>query len=264
VWCFVTLLAAAGLSPAAVDSLTLTNARLTYGVLGAPRPNAKFLPGDDFVLSFDIQGAKVNPAGKILYAVGMEVTDSKGKVQFRQIPNDLEADAPRDGKSLPACASVHIGLDQEPGRYTVKVSVTDRVAAVTREITQSSELLPKAFGLVRLTTTSDPEGKIPTAFFQQGQTGWINFAVVGFAQDKATGQPRVSALLRVSDQAGRPALAKPSTGEINKDVPPVARALPMQFALAINRIGKFTLELTATDHLTGKSVNLTLPLTVAK
>jgi hypothetical protein len=118
--------------------------------------------------------------------------------------------------------------------------------------------------LVRLTTPRDPEGKLAAPFFQQGQTGWINFAVVGFAHDKSTGQPRVSARMRVSDQAGRSALAKPSTGEISKDVPPNARALPMQFALAINRIGKFTVELTATDHLTGQSVNVTLPLTVAK
>lgn len=262
--CFITLLAAAGLVPAAVGSLTLTNIRATYGVLGPPRPDAKLLPGDDFVLSFDIQGAQANAAGKILYAVGMEVVNKKGKVQFRQIPNELEANVPPGGGRLPACAHVQIGLDQEPGEYTVKVSVTDRVAGITRDFTRPCEILPKAFGLVRLTITNDPEGKIAAPSFQQGQTGWINFVAVGFAHNKSTGQPHVSVTMRVLDQAGHPVLARDSKGEISKDAPPNVRALPMQFALAINRPGKFTVELTATDQVAGQSVNVTLPLTVVK
>src|SRR5262249_27418805 len=153
------------------------------------RPNTQLLPGDDFVLSFDIQGAKVNASVKILYSVGMEVTDNKGKVLFRQIPNDLEADAPPRRKSLPACPSVQRGLDQEPGQSTIKVSVKDRPAGVTREITETCDILPKAFGLVRLTTPSDREAKVPTAVFRQSQPSRINFAAVGFGHEQSTGQP---------------------------------------------------------------------------
>jgi len=61
-----------------VDGLSATNIRTTYGVLGPVRRDTRFLPGDDFVLSFDIEGAKVNAAGKVLYLVGMEVTDNQG------------------------------------------------------------------------------------------------------------------------------------------------------------------------------------------
>jgi hypothetical protein len=264
VWCSFTVAALLSLIPAEPASLTVTNVRMTYGVLGPPRSDTKFLPGDDFVLSFDIDGAKVNAAGKVLYSVGMEVSDNKGKVRFRQLPNELEAAAPSGGNRLPACASVQIGLDQEPGQYTVKVSITDRVAGATREITRTCAVLPKGFGLVRLTTTSDPEAKVLAASFQQGQPGWINFAAVGFGQAKSTGQPHVSVVMRVTDEAGRSALTKPSLGEITKDVPASARALPMQFALAINRTGKFTVELTATDLVTKQSVNLSFPVTVLK
>ena len=70
--------------------------------------------------------------------------------------------------------------------------------------------------------------------------------------------------MRVADEAGRSVLAKPSTGEISKDAAANARALPMQFALEINRSGKFTVELTATDHAAGKTVTVSFPLTVAK
>jgi hypothetical protein len=260
----ITVAAVVALTLMDVDGLTATNVRTTYGILGPLRRDSRFLPGDDFVLSFDIEGAKVNAAGKVLYSIGMEVTDSQGKVRFRQIPNDLEADVSSAGKSLPTCASVQIGLDQEAGAYTVKVTVKDRVAGATREITRTCQVLPKAFGLVRLTTTSDPEGKVPTLFLQQSKPGWINFAAVGFGHAKASGLPHVSVVMRVSDEAGRSALAKPSTGEITKDVPPNARALPMQFALEINRTGKFTVELTATDHVAGQSVNVYFPVTVAK
>jgi len=261
----ITLAAVLALTPMDVDGLSATNLRTTYGVLGPVRRDTRFLPGDDFVLSFDIEGAKVNGAGKVLYSVGMEVTDNQGKVRFRQIPNDLEAAAPSasGGKGLPACASVQIGLDQDPGAYTVKVTVKDRVAGASREITRTCQILPKGFGLVRVMTTADPDGKVPTAFFEQGRRSWINFAAVGFGHAKSAGQPHVSVVMRVTDEAGRSELAKPFIGEV-KDVSPSARSLPMQFALEINRAGKFTVELTATDHVTRQSANVSFPVTVVK
>jgi hypothetical protein len=264
VWCSSILVAALGLAPAEASSLAVSNVRTTYGVLGPQRPDTKFLPGDDFVLSFDIEGATINPAGKVLYSVGMEVTDHQRKILFKQLPNDLEAKAPAAGKRIPACAKVQIGLDQEPGAYTVKVSVTDRVAGVTREFTRTCEILPRAFGLVRLTTTNDPEARLPALSFRQGQPGWINFAAVGFGRGKSTGQPHVSVVMRVLDTAGRPVLPQPSRGEVTKDVPAGARALPMQFTLAINGIGNFRAELAATDHVTGQTVSQSLPLTVTR
>jgi hypothetical protein len=36
----------------------------------------------------------------------------------------------------------------------------------------------------------------------------------------------------------------------------------MQFALEINRTGKFTVELTATDHVTGQTAQVSFPVTV--
>ncbi len=105
---------------------------------------------------------------------------------------------------------------------------------------------------------------IPALGFRQGQTGWINFAAVGFGRDKSSGLPHVRVVMRMLDQTGRSISAKLWAGEISKDVPPSARALPMQFALAINQPGKYTAELTATDQITGQSVSLSLPLNVAK
>jgi hypothetical protein len=264
VWCSITLLAAVALAPLQADRLAVTNVHATYGVLGPPRPDTKLLPGDELDLSFDIQGAKPNPAGKVLYSVGMDVTDQKGKVQFKQLPNNLEAEAPPRGRGLPACATLQIGLDQESGKYTIKVSVVDRVAGVTGEFSKTCEVLPRAFGLVRVRMTSDSEGRQPLGALRQGQTAWINFAAVGFGHNTSGGQPHVSVVMRILDAAGRPILGKPSKGEIMKDVPANARALPMQFALAVNRTGKFTVELTATDQIGKQTYNVSFPLTVGK
>src|SRR3954469_7687655 len=113
-WTTVACLVALNLTPGQSGGLALTNVRTTYGILGPPRTGDRFLPGDALVLSFDLKGAKVDAGGKVHYSVGMEVTDAKGKVQFRQLPRPLEADAPPAGQDLPAFASVQIGLDQPP------------------------------------------------------------------------------------------------------------------------------------------------------
>ena len=49
-------------------------------VVGAARPNDKFLPGDLLAISFDIEGAKADAAGKLQYSIGLEVADARGKV----------------------------------------------------------------------------------------------------------------------------------------------------------------------------------------
>src|SRR4051812_8954390 len=68
----VALVAALCLAPAEVGQLQLTNDRPTHGLLGATRSDLKFLPGDFFFLTFDIEGLQVNERGKALYTMAME------------------------------------------------------------------------------------------------------------------------------------------------------------------------------------------------
>jgi hypothetical protein len=263
-WMTVAFLAALSLVQGQTGSLKLTNVRTTYGVLGPSRPDTKFLPGDLFVLSFDIEGAKADAGGKVLYSIGMDVLDGKGKVRFRQVPRDLETTVEPGSKTLPAYASLQIGLDAQPGDYTVKLTVTDRAAKASQELTRSCQLLPKAFGIVRLTTTSDSDGQTPAPSFQAGKSGWINLIVVGFGRDAAKKQPNVNVVLRVLDEKGRPALAKPITGDVNKDIPEKTDGLPLQFVLRLKQPGKYTVELQATDKITDGTATLSFPLTVVK
>src|SRR6202011_6041401 len=119
-WSSIAFLAVMTLSPAQSGQLTLTNVRSTYGILGPTRADNKVLPGDTVVLSFDMEGAKVDANGKVLYSIGMEVDDSNGKVLYKQAPQDREALLPAGSKALPAAANMTVGLDQKPGEYTLK------------------------------------------------------------------------------------------------------------------------------------------------
>ncbi len=248
--------------PAQAGGLSLTNVRATYGVLGPTRPSNKILPGDVLVLSFDIEGFQVGASGKVQYSIDMQVADSAGKVLFRQEPQNLEAAAPQGG-SLPACVRLQIGMDQPPGQYMVKIKVTDRTSNAAQELSRTVQVLPKAFGLVRLAITKDQEGTAVLPVLTKGHSAWISFAAVGFARDKGKGQPDVSVTMRVTNDQGRSALSKPPAGEIAQDVPEKTLAIPMQFELQLNQVGLFTIELEATDKVSGETVTLTVPVRVS-
>jgi hypothetical protein len=250
------------LAPGQTGQLNLANVRATYGILGATRPDAKVLPGDSFVLCFDIEGVKADEAGKVLYSIGMEVTDAAGKVYFKQEPRELEANNSLGGTSLQAFASIQIGLDQPPGKYTVKVTVTDRATQAKGTLTRAYEVLPKGFGLVRLNLSYDADGKIAAPYVGEGQIVFVNFLAVGFGRDSAQAQPNLSVEMRILDQTGKPTLAKPYSGVVNRDIPAKALSVPMQFVVELNRPGQFTLELKATDKVTGQSATLSYPLKV--
>src|SRR4029077_12919114 len=109
------LFAALTMTPGQGTGLALRNPRITYGELGSPRPDNKLLPGDIFFLSFDIDGIKVSPEGRVKYGMAMEVTDSSGKSIFKQMPVERDDFLPLGGNKLPARAYVSVGPDQAPG-----------------------------------------------------------------------------------------------------------------------------------------------------
>jgi hypothetical protein len=256
------LLVALELAPGQAGDLTLTGAHLTYGVLGPKRTDTKLLPGDSLVVAFDIDGITSDNQGKVLYSISTEVLDAANKTVHRQTPLELEAVHALGGNRLPAYAQVDIGLKQPPGEYTLKVLVGDRANRKSQTLTQKFTVLPPAFGLVRIATSANAEGTIPAGLLGSGQTVWVNALVVGFARDNASKQPNVALQLRVLDENGKATTAKPFTGSITKDLAADAPFLPLQFQMALNRPGKFTLELKANDQLANKSVTQVLPITV--
>ncbi len=244
------------------EDLSLTDIRFTLGVFGPPRAGTKVLPGDRLVVSFDIAGISADENGKVLYSLATELSDAKGKVLFRQAPRNQETIAALGGRRLPAFAQVDVGLDQPPGSYKLKITVTDRAVNKTASATRSFAVLPRSFGLVRLSASRDPDGQLPAFLPAAGQTVWLHLTVVGFERDKDGGQPNVVLEVHLRDEQGKATTARPLSGTVNKDVPDRDEALPMQFPVLLNRAGKFTLQLKATDKVSGKTVEHSAPFTV--
>ena len=217
--------------PGQSGQLSVSNVRTTYGLLGPARPNQRILPGDLVCLSFDVQGFQANSAGKVHYGMGLEATDSKGEMVFKNAPSDLELARPTNGTPVPVCAKVEVGLAAPPGKYDLKVTVVDRTAGTTTSVARGYAILPLEFGIVRVSLTSDHEGKNSAEVLSAGRPGWIHFTAVGFGRDKVQGQPCITATLRVLDQDAHSVFLKPFSGSISHDVPAAAAAVPMQYRL---------------------------------
>lgn len=263
-WATLAIATAVSLAPAQSGGLKLTNERATIGFLGGVRTDTKLLPGDVFFVAFDIVGLDVGKDGKVEYSMGMELKDSKGTTTFKQNPKPLETLNSLGGNSLPAFAAAEVGLDTKPGQYTLTVTVTDRRANKTVELKRSFDVVAAEFGLVRLSMSYDYEGKLPAPpTFVAGQSVWVNFMAVGFTRDK-NGAPDLEVEMTVLDEKGQRVLPQPFKGEAGKDVPANFKLVPMQFVLALNRAGKFKIELKATDRLGKKTGKATLDLVVTE
>jgi hypothetical protein len=238
------------------------NVRSVAGYFGPERQTDKLLPGDVYVLVFDIAGFKSDAEGKILYRMAMQVTDSRGKIQFAREPEDREAYNSLGGNQVPASAVIEIRFDQPPGEYTLSLTVTDRISKASQKRTQKFEVMPKGFGLVQLITTIDPQ--MTRAVPPMGAVGefrFVNCSVVGFERDTVKRQPSLAVEMRILDESGKP-VTKPATVEINQDIPDNMSLIPAgPFPIALNRPGRFAIELRATDRLSKKTAKLSLPLT---
>lgn len=255
-------LLALSLAPAQGGDLELTNIRSTYGFLGPVRPEQGLLPGDVLFVTFDIDNVQTDKSGKILYSLGMEVLDGKGKTQYKQEPRDLEGTNSLGGRHLPAFANVELGLDQPPGPYTLKVTVTDRAAKKTKSFERTFQVLPKSFGLVRLGISADPQGQFPIPpIGSTGQPVWLHYTAVGFERSSAKKDPNMTFGMQIVDDNGQPVLSEPVKGDV-KELPAHLTFCPMDYQLVLNRPGKFTIRLKATDENSKKSSEVTLPITV--
>ena len=248
--------------PARADELTLTQVRLSHGILGPTRVEKRIIPGDSLFVSFTIEGLQLDAAGKVRYSTLLEVIGADGKALVRQEGKPQEVINILGGHQVPAYAQLDIGLSQPPGDYTLKLTVTDKTSGKSQSLSHMGTILPKEFGLVRVTTSADENGAVPSGLLGPGQSMFVHALIVGFGRDAGTKQPKLVMELRVLDEAGKPSIATPFAGTVEKDVAANALSVPLQFHVSLNRPGKFTVELKATDKVSGKTDTRSFPITV--
>jgi hypothetical protein len=255
-------------APTQGGDLKLTNVRMTIGELGPTRSTSRFLPGDVVFIGYDITGLNVAPDGKVKYRMAMEVADGTGKPIFKQDARDLEDFVPLRGNVIPARAFITIGLDQDPGSYTCKITVSDpQTKGKEDSLAVKFEVGKRDFGIVQVYPAFDELGRINApATAVVGQTLFIQYSIASFQRDAKTRQPNVLLEVQIVDEKGSPILEKPST-VIQDDkavllVDEKEGAFAMRYPLFVNRPGKFTVKITATDRVANKKSTFDLPVTV--
>jgi hypothetical protein len=266
---FPTLALAVALSSALGQSeqLTISNVRATYGRFGPVRPEDEILPFDTYVVAFNVDGLKANEEGKILYTMSMRVTNDRGKVVYGLDPQDLETVNFLGGSTMPAFGFFYAGTNS-PGEYLFEETVVDRITKSKQTLKRKFKILPKAFGMIGLTFSYDPDNRFPAPTSGvTGQTIWIHFGVSGFERDNQRKQPDVVAEMRVLDENNKPTLAKPLFQRIKSGIEQNAEIIPFDLRLPLNRPGKFTVEIRAIDKIGKKEsgeVKLSFPVVVTE
>jgi hypothetical protein len=260
-------LAALVLAPAQGGTLKLTNVRLTIGELGPKRPTAKFIPGDIVYVGFDVAGLTIDDEGIGRYKMGLEVLDKAGKSIFNPGAREVVEPYPLRGNSIPVRAFLNIGLDQEPGTFTCKITVEDLQTKAKDTLTAEYEVLKREFGIVAVSTFHDFPCRLPApATGLIGQTTYIQMHVASFQRDPKTRQPKVHVEFQVLDEKGAPILGKPTQyDQDEKSFPPLDEneaRFRLLYPLFLSRPGKFTFRVTATDKLANKEAVYNLPITV--
>ena len=264
-WSPLPLVAVLALAPAQqpTAALNLTNVRNTYGELGGTRPEAPLLPGDVLFVGFDIEGITIDPAGQVNYTMAMEVIDSSGKALFKQEPAVKTDFVPLGGTKLPARAFITVGLDQPPGEYTLKVTVTDTATKASRVLERKFKVLPKDFGIVMVYTSIDPDGRVPAPTTGiVGQSFFVQFGIIGFGRDPVKKQPNVVCEMIPVDEAGKPTMQKPTQVSVFEKVDEKDLGFSVRLPLPLTRVGKYTIRLKATDKVANKTFSFDLPIAV--
>lgn len=245
------------LAASPVQALELKNVRPSYGHLGATRQDAvKFLPGDYLFISYDIDGLKLDDKNRASYSVLLEVFDASAKPIFKkETPTD--AVIPQLGSNrIPGDLHVIMGVDQPPGKYTVRLTVKDRLANDIKSFTHGFELLPKGFGVV---------GVLAPAVGFPAHPYMLQYNLVELGLDAAK-KPSAKLEMKILDDTGKP-VAPPVVNNYPNDLPESldlkkANIIPIDFPILPNRPGRFTIEITATDAIGQKTSTVRYPLTI--
>ena len=242
-------------------AVDVKNVRATYGPFGYPRPNFKLLPGDVLQLNFDVTNLSVDPkTGAVEYSITQEVFDPKGKQLIPEKEKSWKKGVVvgLGGNTVPEFTHVVVGVDREPGKYKVVVSVEEKNSKAKSTLTQEFEVLPSDFGFIHV--MAQATGLV-------GQDYVAELSLVGWQRD-AKKAPKISLTTRIIDDAtGKPTNNVPNVSNIPADLPSTVdwskeQLVRMASPIFLNRPGTFTIEFEAKDEISKKSAKMSYKLTV--
>jgi hypothetical protein len=253
----VLALVALALGGAEARAVDFKYVRLTHGPFGIERTSRKVLPGDVLLINYDLTGMTVSAEdGKCVYTTVLQVYDPTGKeIDKAKKIEEKGVFIGVGGTTVPEITPVVFGTDLSPGKYVIKITVTDAGSKSSKQLTQEFELGKKEFGIIHVQAP---------AIGLKGQDYPIQYGLVDWAKDTKTGLPKITVSVRVLDENNKPTLTKPVVNEIPKDIKVDGKQplIGLVSPIFLNRPGRFTVVVEATDELGKKSAKLSFPLTV--
>jgi hypothetical protein len=253
----VLALFALGFLPSVSSAVDIKNIRPCYAPFGATRLDSNCLPGDTLFITFDIEGLAIDPkTGKANYDTVLELLDADKKVLFKNTSMN-EVRPQLGGTRMPGQLDLFTGVKRPPGRYTVKLSVYDKVGKDGKAFNYAFVVVPEAFGFI---------GVSAPAIGFYGQQYATGFAIVNMALDAKKKEPNVDVKFRILDDTGKE-VAPPVQMAAPRDLPEnielqKLNLWPVSFPVYLNRVGRFTIEIEATDKIAGKNAKLSFKMTV--
>lgn len=239
------------------EDLKITNPRTTYGYMGATHDKKGHFPGDSIYFAFDLANLTPNKEGQMDFSLLVEVFDPAKELVYSQGPRNHLVQNYFGGNSIPCHAEMSLPIGAEPGIYSVRVSVVDKVSGKKASFSGKGHVLPPDFGIVRVGTFG--EGRAPRSpVGVVGELLQVKFSLMHFKRDDKK-MTDVEVSMRILDDKKAPLKAKPQTNRL-REVVAEKDFLPLQFGLTLDRPGSFFLEISAKDNLTGKTSQIHLPV----
>ncbi|MCS7016341.1 MAG: DUF4625 domain-containing protein [Gemmatales bacterium] len=236
----------------------------TYGQLGPHRTDSRYIAGDIVFFQFDISGLRHDEAGRFRYVLHLELLGPGNKVIFRQkLPEVVQVRVMGNTKIRQA---LHIALpdDATPGDYRLQVTVEDTQSTGANRASQSLafQVVAQEFGIVQFQLFSiyTPQLQLPCpGVGVVGQIVHVTAVVVRGKKDRPDQLWNLDVEMRLLDEQGKPVAGGfPVTGQFRK-IPGDLESLDLRFDLPVQRSGKFTISVQATEPGTNRSTKLLVP-----
>jgi hypothetical protein len=239
------------------QALEIKNVRNCYAPAfwGSTRPNLKIMGPDFIFITYEVDGLKPHSkTGKLSFTSTLELIDAAGKQLFsKETPSEI---LPQLGSAqVPGEVNIEIPPSQKPGKYKIKMTVYDKEGKDSKAFEYPFDVLDPAFGMVGVQAPSF--GLIGT--YHTTRFGLVNMKL----DDKKL--CKVDLLMRVLDDTGKE-LSKIES-KFPRDLPPdieldKANLLPCDYPIYLNRVGRFTIEVSAKDVAGGGTLSLSYPFRV--
>ncbi len=169
------------------------------------------------------------------------------------------------GDSFPAFVNLSMPEQvPEGGKMTIKVTVTGNQSKESTSFERQVTGKNTGLHIIALEFFHDADGKFPTSTnLTEGEPLHFRLRVIGF--DRGPGKIHTELAVQTLDEAGKENLSKPLVSVIRQEESKVVEKTGFVYfngTVVLNRVGKFTLRLTATDRIGDKTSAVEVPLTV--